>query len=344
MRRREMMTGALGLGAGLIAASPATPAAAADPAAALERALFDGPSAAPAPLPRLAAALGAARADYEATRYQALAAALPGLIATAEATRDAAAGRAREQAHTLLARAYVLATELGVKQRSEATWVAADRALSAARAGGDPQPIGEAARVLAITMRRAGRTQAAVSLLSRTAASLDADRGTPSPQALAARACLLMTGAYTAAAARQRTTALDLLAEAEETTRRIPQHAARTGLFVINASLDECAMYRISTFTALGTPDDALPYAARIVPARLPTTERQARYLTDTARMWNHIGDPARTYAALRALERLAPEEARRPSLRLVTTDLLYSPHHLPGLRDFATRTGALPG
>ncbi|MFD9418191.1 hypothetical protein ACFWC9_26255 [Streptomyces goshikiensis] len=98
---------------------------------------------------------------------------LPGLLAAAEATRESAAGRARQQANAVLARAYVLASELAAKQHSDAAWVAADRALAAARASGMPIPVGEAARVLAITMRRSGNCSSAVRFLATEAAALD---------------------------------------------------------------------------------------------------------------------------------------------------------------------------
>jgi hypothetical protein len=101
-------------------------------------------------------------------------------------------------------------------------------------------------------------------------------------------------------------------------------------------------MYRISSFTVLGTPDDAVPYVGRVIPAQLANTERIARYLTDTARMWHQLGDGRRTFSALRAIEHTAPEEVRRPALRALTADLLYTPQSLAGLREFAVRTGAV--
>jgi hypothetical protein len=72
-----------------------------------------------------------------------------------------------------------------------------------------------------------------------------------------------------------------------------------------------------------------------------PTAERQARYWTDVARMWAQIGDHHRTYTALRAVDQVAPEEARRPSVQALTADLLYTSASLPKLREFAARTGA---
>jgi transcriptional regulator with XRE-family HTH domain len=348
VRRRELMTGALGLGASLIAgAGPEAAAAeraAQNPAAAMERALFEPVSAEPTSLSELAVGLTTARELFSNARYAALGQALPSLIAKAEATREAATGRTRERAQAAVARGYVLATELAVKQHSEAAWATADRALIAARASGDPRPLSDAARGLAITMRRAGRAAGAVDFLARTATSLAVEKGPSPADTLAARVCLLMTAAYTAASAGRRSTALDLLQEAEETANRLPvvESGKPVGLFTVSASPAEVSMYRISSLTVLGTPDDAVAYVRRIEPAQLANAERVARYLTDTARMWHQLGDGRRTFNALRAVEHTAPEEVRRPAIRTLTADLLYRPGSLPGLREFAVRTGAV--
>lgn len=342
VRRRELMASALGIGASLMTTTtPAHSTTSQDPAAALEHALLNPPAAQPVPHQQLVAALTAARDDFTAAHYSALGQTLPSLIAAAEATRDEATGRTRERAQTLVARAYVLATELAVKQHADSAWATSVLALRSARASGDPVPVAEAARVMAITMRRTGRSPAAVDFLTNTATSLGAERGTPPPEALAARTCLMLTAAYTAASTHQRGTALDLLQEATETSRRIPTGGKPLGLFTIQASPAECAMYSISTHNSLRTPDEGVQHVSSIIPAQLPTAERRARYFTDTARMWHQIGDSRRAYTALRAVEREAPEEARRPAIQALTADLLYSPRSLPGLKEFALRTGA---
>lgn len=348
VRRRDLTTGALGLGASLIT-GPGSDAAAVkqaeqNPAAAMERALFEPVAGRPTALSELTDGLATARELFSGARYTALGSALPPLIATAEATRDAATGRTRERAQAAVARAYVLATELAVKQHSEAAWATADRALIAARASGDPRPLSDAARVLAITMRRAGRSAAAVDFLTRTATSLVVEKGGPQAETLAARVCLLMTAAYTAASGGRRSSALDLLQEAEESAGRISvaEDGKPAGLFTISASPAEVSMYRISSLTVLGTPDDAVQYVRRVDPAQLANTERVARYLTDTARMWHQLGDRRRTFSPLRAIEHTAPEEVQRPAIRTLTADLLYRPGNLPGLREFAARTGAV--
>lgn len=339
VQRRTLLAGAVGLGLALTGApgSAEAQAGADDPAAALEAALFRTTPAAAVPQARLSKALGAALADFKSAHYGHLGRALPGVLAAAEATRDAAAGRAREEAHAAVARGYVLATELAVKAHSDVAWATADRALTAARASGDPVVIGEAARVLAITMRRAGRTGAAVGLLRGTAASLGEQWGA-APRAV--EATLLMTAAYTAACAQDRHAALDLMAGAEEAVRRVPAGGTGT-LFTVDATTAQADLYWIGVHNALGTPDEAVPYAARINPSRLPTAERRARLGTDTARMWQQLGDHRKTFGALRLVEQAAPEEARRPALRAMTAGLLYGPVPLPGLREFARRTGA---
>jgi hypothetical protein len=342
VRRRELLAGMAGTAAAAIIPTPAAAATAStsddDLAAALERALYAPDAIGPAPAAVVEQHLAAARGDFTAARYGRLGQALPGLIGAAEAGRDASAGAARERAHSTVARAYVLATELAVKQHSDIAWVAADRALASARAGGSPVVIGEAARVLAITMRRSGRPAAAVDLLRRTAADLADQRGA-APQAVAAT--LMFTAAYTAACDRRRSDALDLMAGADEAIRRLPADTPAAPLFTVDATAAQRDLYWIGVHNALGTPDEGVPYAARLTAVALPTAERRARLGTDTARMWHQLGDQRRTFTALRLVEQAAPEEARRPALRALTADLLYSPAPLPGVREFARRTGA---
>jgi transcriptional regulator with XRE-family HTH domain len=341
VRRRELLAGAAGISISLAAGLPAAAAtprpAQADPAAGLESALFSPPAAEAVPLPRLQKGLAAAKADFTGARYGALGEHLPALLAAAEATRDAASGQAREQAQAAVARAYVLATELAFKQHSDMAWLTADRALTAARASGDPVVIGEAARVLGITMRRAGRPGAAVDLLRQTATQLDSGR--PAEQAVAAT--MLLTAAYTAASDGQRSDALDLMGHAGSMIERASADPGRM-LFTVDATAVQVDSYWVSTYNALGTPDEGVPYATRLSAVRWTSAERAARAATDVARMWHRLGDQKRTFAALRQVEQAAPEEVRRPALRALTASALYGPSTVPGLREFAQRTGAI--
>ncbi|MCQ8830606.1 helix-turn-helix domain-containing protein [Streptomyces malaysiensis] len=338
VRRRNLLTGALAAGATAALGAPAASAASAggDPAAPLEDFLFRLPSASPVPLARLVQKTASARADFRAARYNALGRALPGLLAAASATREEATGHEREKASLVLARSYVLAAELALKQHSDAAWAAADRALTAARASGHPVPVGEASRVLAITMRRSGNCPSAVRLLTREAGDLDAGQ----EQTGAVRTTLMLTAAYSAATGGDRTTALDLLDAAEEETAR--REATPSGLFTVDATRTQVDVYRIGVLNALGTPDEGVSVARRINIDGMPTPERRARAWTDTARMWHALRDGRQTFAALRHVEQEAPQEVRRPALQALTTDLLYASARVPGVREFAARTGAI--
>jgi hypothetical protein len=290
------------------------------------------------PLARLTQEIAKARANFRAARYTALGQSLSGLISAATATRDTAAGHERDKANVALARSYVLAAELALKLHDDTAWVAADRALTAARASGHPVPVGESARVLAITMRRSGRCQAAAKFLAREVGDLDVQQAHTG----AVRTTLMLTAAYTAANGGDRTTALDLLDAAQEETGRW-ESGTPSGLFTVEATRLQVDVYRIGVLNALGTPDEGVKIAAGLDIDRMPTPERRARAWTDTARMWHALGEGQQTVAALRHVEREAPQEVRRPALRALTSDLLYASSRTPGVREFATRTGALP-
>ncbi|MFJ6622530.1 helix-turn-helix domain-containing protein [Kitasatospora sp. NPDC091335] len=339
MLRRQLLVA--GMAAAGVSALPSASAAAARPdaSARIVGALYESEPSAPMSLQQLKASLISARAHFTAARYQNLGDFLPGLLGSAHATREALSGRSREEAHACVARAWVLATELALKAHSDVAWPAADRALAAAQASGDPVVHGEAARVLAITMRRSGRPAAAVDLLRRTADSLSRGQGDVSG---AVAATLLMTAAYTAACGQRRGAALDLMAGAEDAVDRLTSARFLPGspLFTVDATSAQVDLYWIGVHTALGTPDEGVPYAARIAPGRLPTAERRARYGTDCARMWHRLGAHRKTFTLLRFTEQVAPEEVRRPALRALTADLLYAPVTVPGVRELAARTG----
>jgi hypothetical protein len=230
-----------------------------------------------------------------------------------------------------------------VKQNQEPlAWVTADRALTAARDCGKPTTIGEAARMVAIAMRRFGHYDAATDLLTSTAIDLGAATGDPDPDTLAVYGSLLLTASYSAAQGGNRATALDLAGEAEQAAHRM-RRAASSGMFSPDFTADQVALYRIGVHHALGDDAGALRHARTININRLPSAERRARFCLDVARAYQGFGDPERVCHALLAAERHAPEDVRRPSVRTVVGELLYTPGTVPGLRDFARRIGATP-
>lgn len=341
--RRELLTGLAGVSAAaLLPASQAAAVAGPDPVtAAIGEILSSGPGpASPVPAGVLETRLTAARQAFSACRYQALAGKLPGLVAAASASRaDAAPGAARTRASAALAGTYVLVSDLAEKAAQDGmAWVAADRALTAARDSGDPATTAASSRAVAIAMRRLGHYDAATTMLTRTALSLDADHGDPPVPVLAAYGSLLCTAAYASAQNGRRSQALDLIAEAGAAAARMPDGAATHPAF----SVTGVEVYQIGIHNALGDSAAALAHARAVTQARLRTPERRAKFLVDTARAWQHHGRPDQACRALLAAERHAPEEVRRASFRTLITTIAQAPGPRPaGLRELASRAGA---
>jgi transcriptional regulator with XRE-family HTH domain len=343
VRRRELLAGLAGVSAAALLPAPrAAATAGADPVtAALEEILASGPGpAAPVPARVLEARLAAAWRAFNACRYQALAGWLPGLIAATAACRaDAAPGAARAAASAAVADAYVLASELAEKTGDDGmAWVAADRSLTAARDSGNPATIAASSRAIAIAMRRLGHYDAATSMLTRTALSLEADHGDPPAPVLAAYGSLLCTAAYASAQNGRRHQAVDLVTEAGAAAARTPDGTVTRPAF----SAASVKVYQIGIYNALGDSAAALAHARLVVQAQLPTPERHARFWVDTARAWQQHGRPDQAYRALLAAERHAPEEIRRASVRTLITTMAQGPGPRPyGLRQLAGRAGA---
>ncbi|QYC45019.1 Helix-turn-helix protein [Nonomuraea coxensis DSM 45129] len=306
----------------------------------LERLLTDAGTAAPASLAALTAELGKAREAFAATSYGALSITLPPLVQAAETTVAEVGGLMRDQAHVLLADAYVLTAMLATKVHTDAVaCVAADRALRAARASGNLSAVAGAARQVAIAMRRQGRHASATSLLADTAARLGAGTDRTNPTVLARYIDLLCTAAYASAQGGEQHDAEDFIGEAELAARRLVVTPAMPG-----ASMPATvAAYRISIHNALGDPAMSLTVAQKVDPRRLPSSERYARYCIDTARAWHAFGDRGRAVHALLAAERAGPEEVRRPSVIALISAMRHQPGRVPPLlHELAARTRAV--
>ncbi|WP_344317972.1 hypothetical protein [Acrocarpospora pleiomorpha] len=298
-----------------------------------------GSEAAPAvSVVELRRSLVTAKVVFDASRYDELSLILPRIVTAAHSTVDRLSGQNRDQALIQLSDAYALASELAVKLNQDGmAWVAADRALAAANRSGDPVSVGGASRSVAIAMRRQGRHEGAVALLTHAALGLGADTGEPDPEVLATYAALLCTAAYSCAQNGRRTQAIELIGEAEQAADRLPD-TDRRGRLPTPANV---GVYRIGIHTALGEPGVALDHARRVNHQLLPTPERQARYRIDTARAWAQYGRPNQAVQALLTAERTAPQEITRPSVAAMISGMLYGPGPTTAeLRALAVRNG----
>lgn len=343
MRRRQVLTGLVGITAmahGAIAPN-GLPTHLAQQLVHLQPLLAGTPNGAlPAVGPQaLRRRITTAHSLFQACRYDELAARLPGVIATAQASTNEARGTEREYLSAMLADAYSLAANLCNRLHDDAlAWVTAERARAAAHVSGNPAAIAEAARMTSIALRRHGHHDTATSLLTTTAMDLGADTGKPAADVLATYGSLLCTASYTAAQNGDRTTALDLITEADTAAARLTTQSLRTPFNRTNVDL-----YQIGIRTALGDAGTALEYAKKIKLRGLPTPERQARYCLDTARAWHRFGNTHNSFRALQAAEHIAPEDLRRSSVRSLITTLVETPGPTPfGLREFAALCGAV--
>lgn len=319
VRRRQLLAALTGTAAAALVGTGTA-------AAPLDALLTPG-AGGPMPLPDLRRALETARAAYDACAYHDVGHALPELLASAQASRDATTGRLRENLAAIVARTYILAADLAIKRAEDAlSWVLADRAQTAAGQSGDPATIAAAARAAAIAMRRGGHPDMATNLLTRTADDLD----TPTADVpLDVIAPLLCTASYASAQRGDPATATETLGQAY----RAATHAHRPSLAAVVGE------YAVSVHHALGDSGHALEAARRVNPRALPTRERRVRLIIDTARAWHLHGNPHRAHDALRAVSTTAPEELRRPGVQSLISELLYGPGPTPaGLRDLAIR------
>ncbi|MEV6910953.1 helix-turn-helix transcriptional regulator [Amycolatopsis sp. NPDC051071] len=339
MRRRQVLAGLVGVTIAGVLPSTARAATAGESLEALLLAKSQCP-AVPVPLVTLQQALNRAQEKFEACEYHDLGHVLPQLIATAHASRDSAVGRMRERMSGALARAYLLGSELAIKQHRDCVArVAADRSHAAGEASGDPLVIAASSRAVAIGMRRHALSvpekidrdaglNGAITMLTKTALDLGADQGTPRASLLATYGSLLCTASYSAAQNGNATQAIALVEEAEDAARRLPNAEAATG----NAQFSETtvAVYRIGVHTTLGDSARALTYFDSVDPRRLPTAERRARSFVDGARAWKDHGNVERAVGALNQAFECAPQELRRPSVQRLITSMVGAPGRTP--------------
>jgi hypothetical protein len=340
VRRRELLSGLAGLAimVPVLPAGPTDASAASDPAsdlvAGLERVLLYGAGTAQSIGPaELRAGLAGVRADFQSSRYRALAARLPGLLASVD-------GGAVEPA--LAAELYNTAVHVCIKLKATGLdWLAADRALAAARLSDDAAVNANVTRNVVSLLRGAGRYDTAQQLALQAADRLPLTGSVITAEHLSLYGMLLCNAGYAAAQAGDRSRCAELLDEADAAAARLGgdrnEHWTAFGP-------TEVLLHRISAAWRLGDAGTAISYARKIRTGTIRLPERQARYWVDVARAFDQWGKPTDCYKALRIAETAAPEEVRsQPKVRGLAHKLLAAPTSpaLSGLREFASRLGA---
>ena len=103
-------------------------------------------------------------------------------------------------------------------------------------------------------------------------------------------------------------------------------------------------LHRVNIAVSLGDAGAAINHARKVNLDQLTATERKASLFVDTARAFSQWSKHEKALYALRAAEKLAPQEVRsRPAVHRLVSDLLATAPATvrPHLSEFAAHIGA---
>jgi hypothetical protein len=239
--------------------------------------------------------------------YSTVAPLIPPLVAESRVSVMTSSGDERREALLTLALVCQVAQEVAARLgEPDLSWIAADRALSAAREADDPVQTAVGAWRVAHAFLRSGDVDSA-----RTAAATAASELAPVLQAdqtaagLSAYGALRLVGTIAAARAGDRDDVAALLADARGVAKALGEdrNDAWQTFGPTNA-----AVHATAVAMELGDPDTALTAARDVDPARLLTLERQATHRVVLAHALAMRRRPDDAYRQLLAAERLNPE------------------------------------
>jgi transcriptional regulator with XRE-family HTH domain len=296
---------------------------------------------APPDVAALAAAVNHARRQYQACCYSTLTKYLPGVLTQLHAACVALIGQAQYRAYALSADAHHVAAGLLLKLGDQGlAYLAADRSMRAAQASQEPVTIAASARIITHALMDGGHLPAAIDTARSYAARLDRDISASTPESLSVYGSLLLRGALAAAQRGNRSTAYELLGEAEIAGHRLGMdgNLCWTAFGPTNVK-----MHRVNVAATLGDAGTAVDVARSIDLTKIVVNERRASLLIDTARAFLQWGKHNKAYLALRAAEQTAPEEVTgRPAVHRLVRELVTTapPAVKRDAEQFAMRLG----
>ncbi|TDD34853.1 XRE family transcriptional regulator [Actinomadura sp. KC06] len=205
-------------------------------------------------------------------------------------------------ANALLSDVYALVQhEIVWAAEPELIWVVADRSLTAAHAADQPIPLAGAAWTLAIVQRSMGDLDGAVDLVTEASAIIKPRLEDGPIELQAMYGALQLHAATTSARDGREGDALRHLDDAQATAERLPSgyHHPWTQFGTSNV-----AVHAVSVRADLSKSSAARDEAQRIDPDTIPSRERRARLMVETARTYHQRRDYS---ATLDWLERAYP-------------------------------------
>lgn len=280
----------------------------------------------------------------QATQYDRAGSLLPTAIRQAEIAVDRAEGDKLRDALRLAAQTnQVTSAVLARIGHTDLGWVAADRAIQAAKRLNDIELVAAGIYRVGQVMLNAGRSEEAYELAESMLSTTD--RTDAPPSMLSLHGSLLLTVAIAAARAVDRREATRHLAAAQRIADRLgdERNDHWTAFGPANVRI-----HATSAAVDLGDPTDVLNQAVHVDVESLPNEMRGRRSQVHLDMAWAYgqqRNDAAAVLALLEA-ERLAPDAVRHSTTaRSVITDCLRRARRkgaLPGLDQLAHRVGVL--
>jgi transcriptional regulator with XRE-family HTH domain len=269
---------------------------------------------------------------------------LPALLHDATAAYQVAADR-RAAAGTLAGAYQVTRQWLHHIPDGDLAWIAADRAMSAAREADDPHLIALGAWALSASYRRAGQQDEATRLCLAAADELKAriDPSHPDSALLADYGMLHLAASISAAQSDEDSRAWALHRVASDAARALGEHYDPWTAFG-RGNVD---IHGLALSAELGRPDAVIEYSSRLDIDDVPSVERRAAALINTARGYVRNDEDEAAALVLLDAEKISQEEVRDSTLvRELLRELLHRDRARarPHVRGLAQRAGLIPG
>lgn len=274
---------------------------------------------------------------------------LPNLLSDSVAAYRSADDR-REAARPLAGAYQITRQWLHHIPDGELAWIAADRAMSAAREADDPHLIALGAWALSASYRRAGQQDEATRLCLAAADELkarmdapDRDAGVnPDPRLLADYGMLHLAAAVSSAQADDDNRAWALHRVADEAARAIGNRYADDWVAFGTGNVD---IHGLALSAELGRADAVIEYSSRLNIDDVPSVERRAAALINTARGYVRRGEDEAAALVLLDAEKVSQDEVHDSTLvRELLRELLHRDRARarPHVRQLAQRAGLI--
>ena len=263
---------------------------------------------------------GHAWRNYQQGRLGRVIAALPNLIKSAQALEEASAPDDPLPWITSARIHHLAATTLAKIGEADLSWIAAERAMSAAERSGDPLSLASAARAGTHALLAVGRFDDAVNLGQTAADWLAKHVDQDDPAALSIAGMLHLRTAIAAAHRQDRSTTTTLLAAADQAATRLGRDADywQTSFGPTNVQL-----HRVAASLDLGDVAWVVEYGSQVDTSHLPA-ERSTAHQVDLARAYSYVARDDDALAQLLDAEVAAPQIVRHSA---VVRDTVKSLH-----------------